>query len=390
MNIYKEKYKENGDNVKKRILSIDLLRILSMLLIVISHFFTHGLSIKNVDFPVSMIGIVEHLWCEMLNLFSSIAVNLYVLITGYFLIKEGIRYNKITHIWVQTVFYSLFFYFMFIFFGIWNFNINSFVKNILVIRYGAVSDFTYWFVAQYIGLVLLSPFLNKIANSLDANKYRVFIIILLLLDISIVGIGYGAVYSGGQSLFHFIVMYCIAGYIRIYGFLRSIKQKHIVILLLILLLLPCIGIQFSELYIHKAKVLEMHSIFNNYNGIPSFLATLFFVLFSRMKIQNKIYADFILKIAPYTFGVYLIHDNIYVRKWLWPFIMTKLNITDKNIILYSLLIPIILFLLCVLIDKLRKDFFNKVYVDDILDKIIDYSSRAMRISQHSSNNKKLK
>lgn len=358
---------KNRDCDKQRIPNFDLLRVLAMLLIVVSHFFTHGLG-GDLNFPISLAGIFEHLLCEMISLFSSIAVDLYVLITGYFLIKAGVRWSKIIHIWVQTAFYSLVIYVFFSLYGIVNFDFNSLLRNLLVVRFGAVSDCAYWFVAQYIGLVLLSPFINKLVNSLDAERYRIFIIVLLILDFSALGIGYGSVFSGGQTLFHFIVLYSIAGYIRMYVHVETIKQKCLIIYTLILLVLPCAIIQILEIYVHHDKSLRLHSIFNSYNGIPIVLAVLLFITIAKMRLRHNFFVSLITRIAPYTFGVYLIHDNIYIRNRLWSYVISIYNITDDNIIMYSLLIPVVIFSICILIDYIRKLMFNIIGVDSLLDK----------------------
>ena len=57
----------------------------------------------------------------------------------------------------------------------------------MVVRYGAVADRTYWFVAQYIGLLALSPFLNRLVAGMTKVEYRTLIVILLLLDFSFTG-----------------------------------------------------------------------------------------------------------------------------------------------------------------------------------------------------------
>ena len=74
------------------------------------------------------------------------------------------------------------------------FSIKGFISSILVIRYGAVADRTYWFVAQYIGLLALSPFLNRLVAGMTKVEYRTLIVILLLLDFSFGYVFYGNIY----------------------------------------------------------------------------------------------------------------------------------------------------------------------------------------------------
>ena len=98
-------------------------------------------------------GIAQSLW-----VFSSISVNLYVLISGYFLVQSKAKWGKIPSIWMQTAFYSVCIYLVFVAIGLGGmiFSVKDFVSSVLVVRCGAVADRTYWFVAQYIGLLALS------------------------------------------------------------------------------------------------------------------------------------------------------------------------------------------------------------------------------------------
>lgn len=86
--------------VHRRLPNFEILRVLAMFLIIVGHFFFHGLcgegngvmlsyDGKSVLDTVSF-GIAQSLW-----VFSSISVNLYVLISGYFLVQSKAKWSKI-------------------------------------------------------------------------------------------------------------------------------------------------------------------------------------------------------------------------------------------------------------------------------------------------------
>lgn len=109
--------------VHRRLPNFEILRVLAMFLIIVGHFFFHGLcgegngvmlsyDGKSVLDTVSF-GIAQSLW-----VFSSISVNLYVLISGYFLVQSKAKWGKIPSIWMQTAFYSVCIYLVFVAIGL--------------------------------------------------------------------------------------------------------------------------------------------------------------------------------------------------------------------------------------------------------------------------------
>lgn len=99
--------------VKKRLTNFEVLRTLSMLLIVVWHSLVHGLHIaggSNQLRPIveweSSIFVFNYLATNYLMCITAVAVNCYILITGYFSIQSGFKWNKILNIWLQTSFYS--------------------------------------------------------------------------------------------------------------------------------------------------------------------------------------------------------------------------------------------------------------------------------------------
>jgi hypothetical protein len=80
-------------------------------------------------------------------------------------------------------------------------------------------------------------------------------------------------------------------------------------------------------------------------------------------------------IAPYTFGVYLIHDNNFIRTLLW---YKEINIDQYlgSVWLLPMMLGVIvsIFLICALIDFLRSEAFRYFKVDQFihwLSSIID-------------------
>src|SRR5699024_6168454 len=93
---------EVSDKKPVRNVSIDLLKIISMFMVVVLHATSYGIEEANI------ISFSEEYWIEtVLHSFSIVAVNCFVLITGYFLCTAEFNYKKILNLWIQVEVYSI-------------------------------------------------------------------------------------------------------------------------------------------------------------------------------------------------------------------------------------------------------------------------------------------
>ena len=75
---------------KQRNSSIELLRIISMVMIMFYHFSIHG----HFDFATASVS-VSRLWLNFISMGGKIGVDLFVLISGYYLISDTKSLNVI-------------------------------------------------------------------------------------------------------------------------------------------------------------------------------------------------------------------------------------------------------------------------------------------------------
>ena len=101
----------------------------------------------------------------------------------------------------------------------------------------------------------------------------------------------------------------------------------------------------------------------------------YLLLFESFSINNRI----INKLSQYTFGVYLVHENIFVRENLYRYIgFTRIeNITLKTIVL-MLITAIIIYIISTLIEALRQLLFKFIYNRKISKKIRDASTQYIK------------
>lgn len=146
--------------MRKRYLNFEVLRILAMLFIVIWHFLVKGTI--HIDKGVGLTLIQETpeyniILYSIMVVVSSCGVDLFVLLSGYFLSTSFIlKMDRIFHIWSITFFYLLVIGCIMFFFFPNTATLSEILKNIRPISGG-----NYWFIKSYLGMVLLAPFIAK-------------------------------------------------------------------------------------------------------------------------------------------------------------------------------------------------------------------------------------
>ena len=294
----------------KRDYSMDLLRIISMFMIVVLHSISHGTFLDN-SFTFN------NAYFYLIDSFCIVSVNCFVLLSAYFLINDRFRLSKIVLLLCNTVFYSWIILFICKSFGLVDISSESLIKAILPLSFRE-----YWFVSAYVGMYLLSPLLNITIKIMSRIQHLSAVILLLCIfsvssDLIPKGNAFGADY--GYSLAWFVCLYFIATYIKKYNIIIEFKRC-----ILGYILFSCI--MFSSyiilnLLIGKNPTLHNYEIptyYMRYNSIFNCIASvLLFLAFRSVQISSRWIIKMVTLIAPLTFGIYLIHDNPIFREWYW-------------------------------------------------------------------------
>lgn len=81
--------------------NIELLRIIAMFMVVLGHYYVKG------GFPDDSLMTTSKLVMQFLGSWSKIAVDIFVIISGYFLVTQKFRWKKIWKFFGCTYFWSL-------------------------------------------------------------------------------------------------------------------------------------------------------------------------------------------------------------------------------------------------------------------------------------------
>jgi surface polysaccharide O-acyltransferase-like enzyme len=198
---------------------------------------------------------------------------------------------------------------------------NSMVQDTLKGKIFFLSSGVQWFISTYIVLYLLSPYLNAMLGALSRNACRRMLVLTGILWCLIPTIswipGFVVTEFQGSDLTFFLFLYCLGAYLRLYHESDS-KGAGRWFLCAAGTAALCIGIIIAvDIWNNKTmgKLRLLDYLFNYQNHVLILLLSLFLFLgFKELKVANS---PFINLVSSLTFGIYLIHDNWQIRRYLW-------------------------------------------------------------------------
>ncbi len=345
----------------KRNSAIELLRIIAMVMIVAHHFAIHG----GFEFDTNVITL-PRLWWGFIGIGGNFGVDVFMLISGYFLVSSkavSVDFRKTFRFWTQVLFYSVVLFVISISLGWEQVTFNGIKKAIMPVTFNM-----WWFASVYFILFLLHPYINKFLKSMTAKEYRGVMGALLLLWSVIPTVANDPFFS--NILIEMFMVYVIGGYIKLHGFSDKIKSKHYFGLFFISLL--AIYLSYVAIILVGTKVpsvADSNMYFYGRVKVPMlFCAVSIFMVFIKMKPFENRFINFV---AGGAFGVYLIHDSHALRSFIWKTVFKTAEYGDTIMIIpYSILVTVLIFAVCCLIDIIRAKTVE-VLAMKIYDRVID-------------------
>lgn len=294
----------------QREVGFELLRVLAMLGVVVNHFFNHALNIYNLDgseFQVTAFSIGDDIaWVllEAVKLVALVSVDCYVLTTGYFMIgKTELRSRGIAKVWSETFFYSAGIWLLFLALG-HAFSLGEMLQCCLPMIHN-----NYWFITNYLFLMLVAPYLSRMASTLSKSQYRNLLIVGAIICFQY---PFGRILLSSQQFLLFIYLYLVGGYIRRHVD-RQMRTKEPA-LLFILLLLVMLSIALAKNMVYYPTSFHIFSM--DYSGLVMPLAVAVFLIFRNLTLPRWLHRP-VMAVAPLSLSVYLIHEHPLVHGLLW-------------------------------------------------------------------------
>jgi len=281
-----------------------------MLFIVMLHYLKSVGDVLSFDISTGA-GLFNYIASTMCFILFSTAVPCFVMITGYFLInKTEFNIRRIEKTWLRAFFVvSLIYGLAYLL----DYDIRH-LKDIFSILYMGFSEsVSLWFVDYYLGLIFVAPFLAILATHLTKKQYQLLLVVLIFINITVsgrFGTALGDV-NRGFSLQFFILCFLVGGYIRLYN--PFPKQRQTLFGLLVFTILQLIVQLMHSIYHDFGSFNQLNFV---YSGLVFFVSVFLFIWVKNHHFKSIVWKPLAL-LAPYTFAVYLFHDNLLIRHLLW-------------------------------------------------------------------------
>lgn len=338
--------------------NMELLRIISMMMVLIVHIDGASLELPYINGNISQLN-AHNAWKLIVESFSIIGVNCFVLISGYFGIRPSWHgFLKFTG---YCMFYSvgiyalagLYIHFSGNFADKWSW--IGLIESFLVYTHTDL-----WFVPAYLGLYLISPFINKAIDILDKHQFTIFLISFIAFNVYAGWLWDGSFNPTGYTIIQLIMLYLIGQYIKRYYSQINNNRKYVIA-----------GYIIFTALIFNQSLYCTPTISFAYNS-PFVLAAsiCFFLIFQTFKFHN----NYINILATSAFSVYLIPKNpliwMHLKKLVFS-LWAQYDLTSFSFI--AILLAIAIFFGCCIIDQIRQIFI--IFMHKLAQKFV-YEKKA--------------
>ncbi len=347
--------------MKKREANLELLRIVAMLMIICLHYLGKG---NTLLMPGEEGFTIYTAFAWLLEAICIGATNLYVLISGYFLVTSEFKIEKCIKIWMQVLFYSLGIFVLML--GLGKISLSDCKDVYFLTKFiFPLNAQHYWFPSIYILFYLLSPFLAVCVRALSKKQMQGLIAVLLLL-FSTIGmtlipttVGFG---DGGMGIIWFVCLFVIAAYIRLYVPITGKKCRGILVYILASVAVFGTLYIIYGIFVLTGKQPLPTNLFYYYNSPLVTLASVAaFLVFLNLKIKDGFFSKAILKVSGLTFGIYLIHEHELLRD-LWTTFWKVDQYSQTPLFpLHCIAVVTAVFILCAVIEYIRQLLFMLLY-----------------------------
>lgn len=335
---------------------IDLLKIVSMFMVVILHILGHGGVLES-----ALDLTINDTVAWLIKILCMCAVNLFALTTGYLCIDRKFKYKNTFNLWVLTFFYSVLF--TLIFKGL---NLIGIIKAMF-----PVSNNVWWYFSAYFCFILFTPFINNYLNSTKESDHRklIYVILFIMCIIGLISRVFGSDVVNvdmGYSPIWLMSLYIIGAYVKRYDF--KLKNRSKILYILIYFLSTLIAL-LSRILIIRVPILSQY--FNNsflieYNSFPIVINSFaLFLLFLKINVK-ECFKKPLSFLAGLSFSVYLIHfhksmRNVMINNLYVHFV----GMPVYQMVFMILFTAVVIYVVCTTIDVIRYYLFKFLRVEKL-------------------------
>ncbi len=349
---------------------IDLLKVISMLLVLVLHILGPGGMLAAVQ-PGS--GQFYVAW--FMEILAYCAVNCFAMVSGWLMMGRRFKYRKIVFLWLIVNFYNL----VFVLIDIYVRN-NPMIFARFLLFFPVTID-EYWYFSAYFCLFFFIPFLNKLVDTLSKRAcmallltgFMLFCVLKTLLPTDPFHI------SSGYSAWWLIYMYILGAAMKKHDLFSSVSCKGAFlgyVAMAVLTLLLKTGFEWlmtKDLgYLTDFLAAYGSDRFASYVS-PTIVASGVFLMLWCMKLPiHRVFYKPLTFMQPLVFQVYIIHLNYVI----WGgYIMDHFghyaSLSVWMLPLAVLATMAVIFVICIFVDYIRSLIFKLLHISQLLDFVSD-------------------
>ena len=343
---------------KSRQSNLELLRIVSALAVVFYHMFSQSGAFSpenstHFRFAVCLGG------------GGRVACAIFVMIGAYFLVDETFRFQRILRLWLKVIIVVVL--------------VNGVVFLVdptlfsaaearkLLFQFFPVFGRPYWFISDYIALLLVSPFLNLILYSDNLRRYLKWVLGAMVAAIVVLSF-FPTEFKHSiffNDFIYFCFLYVFTGYIKLYSTSRIWNHKYLLFCIAIfsyslICLLAIILDKIKDTWSYAWEIRFFYM--STYQAVLGFVcASATFQLFLKLELGSQ---KLINGIGHHALGIYIVHQVpiLYINDgWIWNEIFhlnSYFNKSDFNVICVAILLIVVTASIC--LDTLCNWIVNRI------------------------------
>ena len=332
---------------------IELLRIIAIFGVIMIHYYEAVNDFAADPLPVHSLVLLRSL--------SASAVDVFIVISGYFLVSSNTRkLGKALTLFVQVSLFSEISYFANVAAGVYDLSLRHIVSSLIPQSY---------YTTLYVVLYFISPYLNVVLNRLNIRDLRVMTVslfacfsiysILITFYSEIVNVqwfGLNPVGAWGSqqgfNIVNFVLLYIIGAFIRISRLDEKISCRRSVLVFFILTSLIICWAEINQVLPHFGQI----SAWCYDNPFVILQGLFLFFVFKKLNIVSK----YINRLATAAYTVFIIH-YIVLSNMSSLFFYKGMTITDLVLryVLFAITIYILSWIIYEIYNYATKRFFNK-------------------------------
>ncbi|WP_190973044.1 acyltransferase [Bifidobacterium rousetti] len=310
----------------------DLLRVFAMLSIVACHATLHIPWLLHVDTGLDYLPGWKSALMYLVVQYGQVGVSIFFMISGYFLVKRTFSWRRIVRTWLQMFLYSVIS--LIVMLPLMHvvavpssvsgmFSGDQFWRMLLVALFPFLSS-SYWFVTAYIVMLLFTPFVNCLFEHLPKRSIEALILLLGFFGVWVLwGNQTGIAPVFWNNVAYAVTGYLIGGWIRLYHSENPDRMKPLPLIAGIL-----ISSAVMLVFNHYAADRTRLGVFLGWDTqikpgivvLPMVIAAAILMLVLNIDTTNvpSGIRGLTVRLSSAMFGVYLIHENQFWYKIIWP------------------------------------------------------------------------